>query len=144
MELTRQMVISRFALGSSIAPLAFRAINSRWNSEDNVAARRDSSLTGVGISLFVVPSVVAFGVDFYTGALYLPQATAKDGDEPLSLSRYTFAEALVDEYVDSIWFDHFGFERTFRNDAVFERPVASLTELTNLIRYSARQGYSRA
>jgi hypothetical protein len=29
-------------------------------------------LDGVGLLFFVVPGLVAFGVDFYTGAIYLP------------------------------------------------------------------------
>lgn len=30
-------------------------------------------LDGLGLLLFIVPGLVAFGVDFYTGAIYLPE-----------------------------------------------------------------------
>ena len=29
-------------------------------------------LDGIGLLFFVVPGLVAFGIDFYTGAIYLP------------------------------------------------------------------------
>lgn len=34
-------------------------------------------LDGVGLLLFIIPGVIAFGVDFTTGAIYLPSKTAK-------------------------------------------------------------------
>jgi hypothetical protein len=34
-------------------------------------------LDGVGLLLFIIPGVIAFGVDFTTGAIYLPSETAK-------------------------------------------------------------------
>ena len=40
-------------------------------------------LNGLGLLLFIVPGVVAFAVDFSTGAIYLPPgASAEFGDEP--------------------------------------------------------------
>ena len=38
-------------------------------------------LDGLGLLLFVVPGLVAFGVDFYTGAVYLPPGVEK-GEGP--------------------------------------------------------------
>ena len=29
-------------------------------------------LDGLGLLLFIIPGLVAYGVDFYTGAIYLP------------------------------------------------------------------------
>jgi hypothetical protein len=38
-------------------------------------------LNGLGLLLYVVPGLVAFGVDFYTGAIYLPEGSEK-GEGP--------------------------------------------------------------
>ena len=38
-------------------------------------------LDGIGLLFFVVPGLVAFGVDFYTGAVYLPPDVEK-GEGP--------------------------------------------------------------
>jgi hypothetical protein len=35
-------------------------------------------LDGVGLLLFTIPGVIAFGVDFTTGVIYLPSKNAKD------------------------------------------------------------------
>jgi hypothetical protein len=40
---------------------------------------RVAALDGVGLILFFVPGVVAFAVDFYTGAIYLPLAQSYPG-----------------------------------------------------------------
>lgn len=38
-------------------------------------------LDGVGLLFFIVPGLVAFGIDFYTGAIYLPDGVEK-GEGP--------------------------------------------------------------
>ncbi len=38
-------------------------------------------LNGVGLLFFVIPGLVAFGVDFATGAIYLPEGVEK-GEGP--------------------------------------------------------------
>lgn len=37
-------------------------------------------LDAVGLFFFIIPGVVAFGVDFVTGAIYLPGGDGKNGD----------------------------------------------------------------
>jgi hypothetical protein len=37
------------------------------------------ALNGLGLCFFFVPGVIAFVVDFYTGAIYLPQESCGDG-----------------------------------------------------------------
>ena len=39
-------------------------------------------LDGIGLLFFVVPGLVAFGIDFYTGAIYLPDDVER-GEGPL-------------------------------------------------------------
>lgn len=38
-------------------------------------------LDGIGLLFFIVPGLVAFGVDFYTGAAYLPEGE-EEGQGP--------------------------------------------------------------
>ena len=38
-------------------------------------------MDGFGLLLFIVPGLVAFGVDYYTGALYLPRGVER-GEGP--------------------------------------------------------------
>ena len=38
-------------------------------------------LDGIGLLFFIVPGLVAYGVDFYTGAIYLPHGMEK-GEGP--------------------------------------------------------------
>lgn len=38
-------------------------------------------LDGLGLLLFIVPGLVSFGIDFYTGAIYLPPGVEK-GEGP--------------------------------------------------------------
>lgn len=38
-----------------------------------------AALNGLGLVLFFVPGVIAFAVDFYTGAIYLPSGHANSG-----------------------------------------------------------------
>ncbi len=55
---------------------------------------RIAALDGLGLALFFVPGVVAFAVDFYTGAIYLPPrgyaATDPPGDtgSPVALASH--------------------------------------------------------
>lgn len=41
-----------------------------------------AALNGLGLVLFFVPGVIAFAVDFYTGAIYLPAGYANSGSSP--------------------------------------------------------------
>ena len=38
-------------------------------------------LNGVGLLFYIVPGLVAFGIDFYNGAIYLPEGVEK-GEGP--------------------------------------------------------------
>jgi len=38
------------------------------------------ALDGVGLLIFLIPGAIAFAVDFYTGAIYLPPQYADNGD----------------------------------------------------------------
>ena len=42
------------------------------------------ALDGVGLLLFLIPGAIAFAVDFYTGAIYLPPQYADNGDASAS------------------------------------------------------------
>ncbi len=40
-----------------------------------------AAMNGLGLVLFFVPGVIAFAVDFYTGAIYLPAGNASSGQQ---------------------------------------------------------------
>jgi hypothetical protein len=42
------------------------------------------ALDGVGLLIFLIPGAIAFAVDFYTGAIYLPPQYALNEDAPRS------------------------------------------------------------
>ena len=66
-------------------------------------------LDGVGLIVFLVPGLIAFGVDFATGAIYMPRATAaNDPDEPqFDVVRGSSQGLAIDE-VESIVSDRLG------------------------------------
>lgn len=49
-------------------------------------------LDGLGLLLYIVPGLVAFGIDFYTGAIYLPEGVEK-GEGPFIRDREEGDEA---------------------------------------------------
>lgn len=61
-------------------------------------------LDGVGLLLFVVPGAIAFAVDFYTGAIFLPPGYA-GADAPGAVGRttvYVDPEELTPERIEQV------------------------------------------
>ena len=48
-------------------------------------------MDGFGLLLFIVPGVVAFGIDFHTGAIYLPKGVVR-GEGPFISDRSRSAD----------------------------------------------------
>lgn len=68
------------------------------------------ALNGIGLLLFLLPGVIAFAVDFSTGAIYLPGTHAANEDE---LKTYRFAGDLTQDKFDSAYEHHYGEKRDF-------------------------------
>ena len=65
-------------------------------------------LNGIGLLFFLVPGLVAFAVDFSTGAIYLPpEEAAADGDEPYRVI-YVDPDDLTPERISAVIEEHTG------------------------------------
>lgn len=63
-------------------------------------------LNGIGLLLFIIPGLIAFAVDFSTGAIYLPPEEVEDADaaanepafyiDPENITPETLAEAIYE------------------------------------------------
>ena len=86
-------------------------------------------LDGVGLIVFLIPGLIAFGVDFATGAIYMPSATAaNDSDEPQFDVVRGSSQGLAIAEVESIVSDRLGKSVDIKADAhVYE--VADLEAL---------------
>ena len=54
-------------------------------------------LNGIGLLFYLVPGIIAFAVDFATGAIYLPQGQTVQVD-PQQLKQLIGADGKVDQY----------------------------------------------
>ena len=59
-------------------------------------------LDGIGLLLFIIPGLVAFAVDFHTGAIYLPETSANAGSrvihvDPKGITPETLVETIYAE-----------------------------------------------
>ena len=77
---------------SALALLALTALASSGCGTLFFAERQDQThsgkldpniliLDGIGLVFFVIPGLVAYGIDFYSGAIYLPEGVEK-GEGP--------------------------------------------------------------
>ncbi|WP_084397213.1 hypothetical protein [Henriciella aquimarina] len=66
-------------------------------------------LDGIGLLLFIVPGLIAFAVDFGSGAIYLPGGSRADaGDE---LTTHRFAGTLTEDKFDRAYESQYGEKR---------------------------------
>lgn len=71
------------------------------------------ALDGVGLLLFLIPGAIAFAVDFYTGAIYLPPQYALDESAPKSADAPLIAvrvdpRTLTPERIEQVIHEHTG------------------------------------
>lgn len=81
-------------------------------------------LDGIGLLFFLVPGVVAFAVDFSTGAIYLPKGGKSRIGEVLSrmeVDEEPFRARSIED-VEQIVRDRLGIEVDLRSDAVIVVP----------------------
>lgn len=78
-----------------------------------------AALDGLGLILFFVPGVVAFAVDFYTGAIYLPAGHANGGPAAsrIELERYDIPrDELKVSTLENVVSNHVGTSVSLRAD----------------------------
>jgi len=106
-------------------------------------------LDAVGLLFFFVPGVVAFAVDFSTGAIYLPKGqkskllntTGPDRSAAIELERIPLAGRDL-ESVEASLREHRGLDLDLRLQAQIVRREASLAELPALLESLEREAES--
>jgi len=79
-------------------------------------------MNGIGLLLFIIPGLVAFGVDFHTGAIYLPNSRS-DVDtnktkEELNYRQIGKLETFDKEELETIIAAHTGIESVLNNPKI--------------------------
>ena len=79
-------------------------------------------MNGIGLLLFVIPGLVAFGVDFHTGAIYLPNSrsdsktdTTKEESHYRQIGKL---ETFDKEELEAIITKHTGIENVLNNPKI--------------------------
>ena len=84
-------------------------------------------LDGLGLLLFLVPGIVAFAVDFGTGAIYLPGGRAEASDE---FDKYAYSGgALTEEEFDRAYEAQYGKKRDFDFENVQRIEVSDVEDM---------------
>lgn len=89
------------------------------------------ALDGIGLLLFFVPGVIAFAVDFSTGAIYLPEAgySEKRSSRKKSLvTRQIPKDSLTVAEVEQIVTDHVGEAIRLRSGTFQTEPLNRIDE----------------
>lgn len=83
-------------------------------------------LNGIGLLLFIVPGLIAFAVDFGSGAIYLPGTRADAGD---SLKTYRYAGDLTEEKFDRAYEREYGQARDWHFEDAQRIEVSDVEEM---------------
>ena len=83
-------------------------------------------LDGLGLLVFLVPGLIAFAVDFGSGAIYLPGTQADAGDR---LDTYRFAGKLTEEKFDRAYERQYGKPRDWSFDQAQRIEVSDVEEM---------------
>lgn len=84
-------------------------------------------LDGLGLLLFLVPGIVAFAVDFSTGAIYLPGGRADTGED--EFDKYAFKGELTAEKFDRAYEAQYGKARDFDFEDAERIEVSDVAEM---------------
>ena len=145
MQISRRSLIGYAALGAVALPLTGCGTLLYPERRGQTGGRIDPGvavLDGVGLLLFLVPGLIAFGIDFSTGAIYLPGTRASTKSDAPEVASVPFDEPLTDDAMDRIWQDHYGAARPFRNEEAQAVPATSATGLVAFSRLAAFTRYA--
>lgn len=137
-SLSRRALVRSLALGAAALPLGACGSILYPERRGQQGGRIDAGvavLDGVGLLLFLIPGIIAFAVDFHTGAIYLPGTSASLDDED-DLAEVKFEGELTDAKMDAIWRGHYGKARPFRNAEAKSRPLGSFAEARREVRFA--------
>lgn len=84
-------------------------------------------LNGLGLLLFLVPGLIAFAVDFSTGAIYLPGGSRADAGD--GLTTYRFSGDLTEDKFDSAYRQQYGMTRDWAFEDAQRIEVSDVTDM---------------
>lgn len=146
MSLSRRQLMQKFAIGVAAVPLAGCGSILYPERRGQQGGRIDAGvavLDGVGLLLFLIPGIIAFAVDFHTGAIYVP-GTYSDADGEQDLAEIKVDKPLTNAEMDRIWAEQYGEARPFRNEELRSQPLASLDEAYREVRFAMAANAARA
>lgn len=133
--LRRQFLLS----GASFCALVLTGCGTLFHPErrGQCAGRLDwkvVALDALGLVLFVVPGAIAFAVDFYTGAIYLPPCDVglsptsdQQNDQPLAV-RHIPRGKISQEQIETIVASHVGQPIDLAEGNYSSQPLNSIDE----------------
>lgn len=87
-------------------------------------------LDGIGLLFFIIPGVIAFAVDFGTGAIYLPGTRTADAGQTGGMDVVRVDPAMLDEaYIEAVVSNHAGTPVDIAAPGVVMRELHSEREL---------------
>ena len=94
------------------------------------------ALNAVGLVLFIVPGAIAFAVDFYTGAIYLPPCDVGDSspnDHPLVVRHVPHGD-ISREQIEAVVSEHAGQPIELAENNYSSQPLDSIDEFWQQVR----------
>lgn len=107
------------------------------------------ALDGVGLLLFLIPGAIAFAVDFYTGAIYLPPQYALDERAPRSPDAPLIAvrvdpRTLTPEQIEQVIYEQTGRTVELRPGGYSVTPIDSVEQFQTSAERLAQSGNASA
>ncbi|MEE2879623.1 MAG: hypothetical protein VX593_11510 [Pseudomonadota bacterium] len=109
MDQSRRRLLVLAGTGAIAAPLAGCGTILYPERRGQTGGRLDTAvviLDGLGLLLFLVPGIIAFAVDFGSGAIYLPGGSRAEADD--EMNTYRFAGKLTEEKFDEAYEHQYG------------------------------------
>lgn len=129
MDRSRRRLLALAGTTALVAPLSGCGTLLYPERRGQTGGRLDTGvliLDGLGLLLFLVPGIVAFAVDFGTGAIYLPGGSRAEADE---LKEYKYAGKLSEEKFDEVWEGHYGTPRDWSFEEAQRIEVSDMEDM---------------
>lgn len=128
---TRRRLLALAGTTALAAPLAGCGTILYPERRGQTGGRLDTAvvlLDGLGLLLFLVPGIIAFAVDFGTGAIYLPGGSRADASD--EFDQYAYAGgALSEAEFDRAYEAQYGEKRDFSLENVKRIEVSDVADM---------------
>ncbi|MEQ9314587.1 MAG: hypothetical protein RLN72_01980 [Henriciella sp.] len=128
---TRRRLLALAGTTALVAPLSACGTLLYPERRGQKGGRLDTAvviLDGLGLLLFLVPGIIAFAVDFGTGAIYLPGGSRADASDEFDRHAYA-GGALTEEEFDRAYEAQYGEKRDFTFEDVKRIEVSDVEDL---------------